>query len=72
MNDNVKLIDRRQLASKLGISIRTLQRWLSSGKIPKPIYLGSGRRLPRWILSTIDQWIISSCPSVKDSNIERK
>jgi excisionase family DNA binding protein len=72
MNGNLQLINRRQLAEKLGISIRTLQRWLSMGKIPKPIYLGSRRRLPRWVLSKIDHWIMSNCPNDKNWNGEEE
>jgi hypothetical protein len=49
------LLRKRDIGAILRVDIRTLERMLSSGRMPKPdMYL---RRAPRWKPETIRQWI---------------
>jgi len=46
-----------QVAALLGISERTLDRWVQKGRFPKPIKFGSARH---WEQPTVDAWIYSA------------
>lgn len=49
------LLSPAALAEMLEVNRRTVFRMADSGKLPKPIYLGS--RLPRWRRSTVLAWL---------------
>jgi len=51
--DTKLFFNARELAESLGVSVRTLMRLRSSGKLPKPARLG--RRLV-WRVRDIEQW----------------
>jgi len=56
-----ELLNKKQLADLLGVSLKTLDRWTQRGILPPPARLG--RRLKRWRRIDIERWI--------EDNIER-
>lgn len=60
MNDTEAptLIDAEALAKMMDISVRTLWRLLSAGKLPQPVRIG---RNTRWRLAEIRRWIEGGC-----------
>jgi predicted DNA-binding transcriptional regulator AlpA len=42
-----------------GIGVRSWWRFVSSGKAPKPFYIG---RSARWLRSTVAEWLQQGCP----------
>jgi len=53
------LLSANQVAELLGVSVRTLWRLLSAGKLPAPVRLGGS---VRWRNADIRQWIDEGCP----------
>ncbi len=49
----------------LGCSTRHVYRLSNSGRMPRPIKLGS---LVRWPRAVIEQWIADGCPSVRNES----
>jgi excisionase family DNA binding protein len=49
----------REIASRLGVSSQTVYRWITEGKVPPPIKIGSTMRFPR---EAIDEWFANGCP----------
>ncbi len=49
------------VAMEVGCCTRSVRRWADSGRMPKPIKLGS---LIRWPRTVIEQWIAEGCPNV--------
>lgn len=58
-SDSTWLIDASQLAEHLNISVRTLWRLRSAGKLPPPLHVGG---CVRWRTSDIQKWIAADCP----------
>lgn len=58
-DEAVLLYSARQLAVALGVSLRTVWRLAASGRLPRPIRIGSGKR---WRREEIVTWIASGCP----------
>ena len=56
---NQLFITPRQLAVMLQVSIRTLWRWRSAGRLPAPVRLGGA---VRWRLDDVTRWIDEGCP----------
>ena len=51
----IDLMSIAEISKALGIGIRTLWRWVSSGQFPKPdLSIG---RVRRWKVETIQAWI---------------
>jgi len=50
-----ELLSPKELAQKLGISLRTLRRWRSMGFLPEPIKLSA--RVVRWEWENIRLWL---------------
>jgi excisionase family DNA binding protein len=48
------LLKARELAERLGISLRTVWRWTQSGELPAPVRRG---RIVRWKVEDIDQFV---------------
>ena len=48
------LLDKKQVAELLNISVKTLDLWIAQGKGPKPLYLG---RLVRFTQSAVHSFI---------------
>jgi len=56
------LLSAQTLAKRLGVSVRTLWRLRSSGKLPQPVRLGGA---VRWRAGEIHSWIQAGCPNAK-------
>jgi predicted DNA-binding transcriptional regulator AlpA len=52
------------VAMEIGCCGRSVRRWVDSGRMPKPIRLGS---LMRWQRAVIEKWIADGCPNVRHS-----
>jgi len=50
-----ELLSPKELARRLGISLRTLRRWRSMGLLPEPIKLSS--RIIRWNWEDVKLWL---------------
>ncbi len=66
---NTLLLSASTLAKRLDISVRTLWRLRSSGKLPRPVHLGGSLR---WRAREIDAWIKSGCPEVDAWEAQRR
>ena len=66
-----ELLSVKELAKILSLSVRTVWRLRSAGKLPKPLTIGSS---VRWIESEISAWIRAGAPDRKtwDSRVHRK
>lgn len=53
------LIDAKALATMLSVSISTLYRLQSAGKLPRAVALGAGSK--RWKRADIESWISLDC-----------
>ena len=53
------LITAAQVAEMLNVSLRTLWRLKSAGKLPAPVRLGGA---VRWRTQEVLQWIAEGCP----------
>ena len=62
MSDSTLLIDANELANMLTISKRTVWRWLSAGRIPRPAIDGHTKR---WVKDEILAWVRNGCPVLK-------
>jgi predicted DNA-binding transcriptional regulator AlpA len=58
-HDTKRLICRRELAAMLSVSLPTLDRLKSAGKLPRPVALGG---CVRWRTADIDRWLCLNCP----------
>ena len=56
---DVMAVDASRLAELLGLSLRTVRRLDSSGKLPRPVRIGGA---VRWRLSEITRWLEAGCP----------
>jgi excisionase family DNA binding protein len=56
------LLSARTLAERLGVSVRTLWRLRTSGKLPQPVRLGGAIR---WRAGEIEAWIEAGCPETR-------
>ena len=52
---DVELLDARELARRMSISVRTLWRLSGEGKLPQPIRLGG--RIVRWRAADIEGYL---------------
>jgi predicted DNA-binding transcriptional regulator AlpA len=57
------LLDTKQVAKLLGICERTLWSYWNSGRILKPIKIGSS---VRWSALELRQWIEAACPTYEE------
>jgi predicted DNA-binding transcriptional regulator AlpA len=51
------------VAMEIGCCARSVRRWADSGRMPKPVKLGS---LIRWPRAVIEKWIADGCPNVRN------
>lgn len=61
-DDDPALLDRRALAAYLAVSLRTLDRLDSVGRLPQALRLGVARSLKRWRRCDIDGWLRAGAP----------
>jgi len=57
--DESLLVDARKLGQLLNLSLRTIRRLDTSGRLPRPIRLGG---VVRWRVSEIRDWVAQNCP----------
>ena len=62
------LLSAQTLAKRLAVSLRTLWRLRSSGKLPEPVRLGGA---VRWRTADIDAWVAAGCPDIKNQRAAR-
>lgn len=56
----IKLICAEELAGALGVSMKTVNKWMDEGRLPRPDYDGEGGRYcTRWQLVTLLKWLIT-------------
>lgn len=56
--DGCEFIPAKVLAEILGVDVRTVHRYKSAGKLPKPIRFGGN---VRWRRQDIDDWLAGAC-----------
>ena len=56
IREALKILRRKQLEARLGLSRSTIYSKVAAGELPPPIQLGSGRAVG-WIEGEIDQWL---------------
>jgi predicted DNA-binding transcriptional regulator AlpA len=49
-------LTKRDVAEKLGLHPRSINRYVDRGDFPKPIYLDGKHRVPRWSPSQLQEW----------------
>lgn len=59
--DGVLLIDANEVARRLGLSVRTIWRLNSAGKLPSPVPIGGKSK--RWRAEEITTWVAAGCPA---------
>ena len=52
-------VDANRLAELLELSVRTIRRLDSAGKLPRPVRIGGA---VRWSVSEITHWLDAGCP----------
>ena len=57
--EGVLLLSAADLADVLGVSLRTVRRLDSYGKLPRPVRLG---RAVRWRRDEVARWVEAGCP----------
>lgn len=50
----VRPMTKQEVAQRLGVSVRTVEIWCSSGEIPPPAHIG---RKPFWHPAEFDKWL---------------
>lgn len=51
------LLTAREVAHRMGVSLRTVWRWTVTGELPAPVRRGRGGRIVRWKATDIDQFV---------------
>ncbi len=52
-------VDANRLAELLDLSVRTIRRFDSAGKLPRPVRIGGA---VRWRVAEITHWLEAGCP----------
>lgn len=50
-----RLLTKREVSAKVRLHISTINRWVASGKFPRPI--ARGYRYRRWYESVVQDWL---------------
>jgi prophage regulatory protein len=53
--DDARLIDVNEVAQRLGVTPRTVWRWVEEGRFPEPLYVS---RLRRWHYGEVSSWLL--------------
>ena len=56
IREALRILRRKQLEARLGLSRSTIYAKVAAGELPPPIQLGSGRAVG-WIEAEIDEWL---------------
>lgn len=67
-NSQPELINVSELADLLSLSVRTVWRLNSAGRLPKPVRLG---RSVKWRKNEIIDWLASNCPPCSTADSSR-
>lgn len=65
----LQFLSAERFAELLDISVRTLWRLRSAGKIPQPVRIGGNIR---WNAAEIWAWIEAGCPGSSQNVVQRK
>jgi excisionase family DNA binding protein len=57
------LLTIEEVADQLQVTPRTIERWIVSREIPPPIRIG--RRVRRWKVDELQEWIDGGCPALQ-------
>ncbi|HDM8230065.1 TPA: AlpA family phage regulatory protein [Vibrio campbellii] len=57
-NGHIRIINKKELALRLGVSERTIYRWTKNKRLPEPMRTEQGNN-GGWLLSTINNWLTS-------------
>ncbi|MGB2822141.1 MAG: helix-turn-helix domain-containing protein [Phycisphaerae bacterium] len=55
-------VNKPEAAEMIGVSIRTLERLVSTGRFPSPVSFGRQRR---WVRTALVRWIEGGCKPVR-------
>jgi len=55
LTDDGKLLDKKRLATYLGVCERTIRRWRKEDKLPTPLIV-DGKHRDYWSVAQIDRW----------------
>lgn len=58
------LVGLREVAEHFEVTPRGIQKWVNRGEFPKPMRVG--RRLLRWDVEVLNQWIEAGCPKITE------
>ena len=56
IREALRILRRKQLEARLGLSRSTIYAKVAAGELPPPIRLGTGRAVG-WVEGEIDQWL---------------
>jgi predicted DNA-binding transcriptional regulator AlpA len=51
-----RYLTKGEVATMVGLHPRSINRYVDRGDLPRPIYLDSKRRVPRWSSSDLRDW----------------
>lgn len=55
---DARWLSQRQVAAWTGFAIRTISKWSSCGRFPKPVPIGPHHNSPRrWVRAEVEQWM---------------
>jgi len=57
-------VSKPEAAEMIGVSVRTLERLVATGRFPPPIRFG---RRPRWLKKALSRWIEGGCKPVRQA-----
>ena len=57
------MIGLQGVADNFGVTRRCIQGWIQDGTFPQPIRIG--RRLLRWEIDGLNDWISAGCPRIE-------
>lgn len=60
-----KLLTKQQLAERLSVTTRSVDRWLLDGVLPADCKVQIGDRVVRFRQSAIDAWVTAGCPGAQ-------
>ena len=57
--DGIELLTKKQIAKAIGVSTRSIDRWIDEGAFPRGVKIGQAgpKGLVRWQKSAIEKWI---------------
>jgi len=60
--DEPTFVTKPEAAELIGVSVRTLERLVATGRFPPPVRFGRQRR---WVRKTLIRWIEGGCRPVR-------